>query len=346
MKVAIWGSMNFGNFGDDVMNVLMGIRLKELGCTPYLYRLNRRIAQDHGLYTVDTLKELIEDAAFAIIGGGSWLESKHLGDDYENDFKDLLFHLESYKVPLHVISIGGDKKNEFSLLSKERQDLFLSEWFRGGTVRFYGDVKTLSDSKKPIQYFPDIVLLGNEFFSKKTKNLDSKKVLHIGITTWQSKDLEILIRLVKLINLFGLRIKLTFIRTHLEEYGVNYEYIPENISGNSISVYQYRNLNEFYGMLTDLDLIISFKLHPGVAALSVDTPFFWIGGNKKVLAFLETINKQDVIFNYRRIIKYLLKGELRSNIESYSFDEVHRAQKDAQGHLEYLKSLVDLYRSN
>ena len=106
MKAAIWGSYNYGNYGDDLMAIQFAKELEKLGTEAYVYRLDRQLAQQYSVNTVDSLAELIDNSKFCILGGGGILGGGTTV--LEQDFIDLNAIAISHHCPIFGISIGGD----------------------------------------------------------------------------------------------------------------------------------------------------------------------------------------------------------------------------------------------
>jgi polysaccharide pyruvyl transferase WcaK-like protein len=340
-KVAIWGSLNKGNFGDDVMNVIFALHLKSLGCTPYVYRLNKKLAQQYGLVSVDNLDDLLDGAIFSIIGGGSWLESRKLGLSYEKDFFEYIEKTNFYNVSYYAISIGGDSNNDKKYLSSDRLKLFSNNLFKGGTVRLKSDLSTLESLGKQAYHFPDIVLLSSEFFGdKKSKNFKSKKY---RVAVSQSDSILFLrfIKKIKILSLFYKDIELIFLNTHLQEYNINYEFQLKNET-LLLKNKNYESLEDFYNFLSSIDLMISSKLHPGVAALSCGKSFLWIPGLDKTRSFLKSVKLVNFELTLNSALKLILSKKIKKIINSYPFDEIEIQKEKARGHLDFLTSIVKI----
>ncbi len=337
-KIAIWGSLNYGNFGDDVMNVIFALHLKKIGCEPYVYRLNKELASYYDIKTTESLDELLENSLFSFIGGGSWLESRKLGDTYEQDFYDYHTKLKEHNIPFYVISIGGDRNNDFTQLTQDRVELFNSPLFQGGTVRLKGDLKTLSSLNKNISHYPDIVLLASEFFLK--KKVKKSRKTKVAVTC---SDKKLLDKFTKKINRYSFlfkNIEIIFMRTHLPEHKLDYEFFcakETSITKN----YHYTNLDHFFSFLSSIDLIITAKLHPGVSALSCGTPFFWIPGYDKTRAFLNSVDQSDSEYDPNKIFRPLSFLKTIKKIKNTNFIEIEKQKKEARGHLKYLTNLVN-----
>lgn len=341
MKVAIWGSLNFGNFGDEIMNIMIGLKLKSLGCDVYLYRLDAKQAERYGLKTVDSLDSLLEGAKFSIIGGGSWLESRPLGLDYESDFEDYLENIEKYAVPFYVISIGGDTNNDYRRLTIDRYRLFSCKFFQGGTVRLKSDLKTMEIFQKDIECYPDIVLLSDSFFLKKQKEKSDKFRIAISVTNHSKSDF--FNKIVGQIPFFYDNYEIYYLRTHLPNYSFTYEH-HSKFTNTRIHNVNYENLEDFFSILNNMDIVISQKLHPGVAALSCNTPFLWVGGSDKVAAFFNSIGFVRFKHSIGSLMKMIMKKQIQQYVINYNFDEIHSQKTLAIGHLNYLERLVTNYK--
>lgn len=339
-KVAIWGSLNYGNFGDDVMNVLFALHLKSLGCTPYLYRLNKGLAEKYGIKTVDNLDDMLKDASFSIIGGGSWLESRKLGEEYEEDFYEYIKKTKLYKVPYYAISIGGDSRVEKEHLTDDRILLFSNEMYSGGTVRLKSNLKTLESFGKKVFYYPDIVLISNEFFGDKYLHKRDTKKFKIAITQGRNNPrLKNFIRKFKLLNLFNSDVEIYFLNTHLPEYNLNYEFQVSKES-KGLKNKQYESLEELYNFVNTIDIMVSSKLHPGVAAISCGKPFLWVPGFDKTRSFLKSVKLENYEYELNAILDLILSKKIKNIIDNYSFDEIKKQKEMARGHLNFLTDIV------
>ncbi|MFT5914978.1 MAG: hypothetical protein ACJAWV_002247 [Flammeovirgaceae bacterium] len=340
MKIAIWGSLNYGNFGDDVMNVIFALEVQKMGATPYLYRLDKGLAKQYGLHTVDNLDDLLKDASFSFIGGGSWLESRKLGDAYEKDFDDYLDKLEHYKVPFYAISIGGDSVVDKNLLTEDRIRLFSSPLFKGGTVRLREAVELLGQFDKKVELFPDIVLRSSEYFlSQNSTPSNTGNKFRIGISWSASKHVRKLMHIIKFTPLIYDKYEIFFLNTHLPKYNMQYEE-SFNIKSEKINNFQYENLEGFYDFIKSLDCVISSKLHPGVAGLSCKVPFFWIPGYDKTRSFLKSVDLAEYEFTEWEIIKLLLSKNIVGLAQSYDFKELENLQTESVGHINYIQDII------
>lgn len=340
MKVAIWGSLNYGNFGDDVMNVIFGRHLKSLGCEVRLYRLSERYAQSYSLISSSTLDDLLENVDFCLIGGGSWLESRELGRSYEEDFVELKNKLEEYDVPLYIASIGGDHSSSFANLSLDRRELFGSSMFKGGTVRLASDLKVFEGQGVSVFHFPDIVLQSAQhFLHDARKRGDNNQKFRIAISVGDGSHLRSLIKRIRLFPFLYRKYEIYFLRTHLPEYNLSYEY--QHIGGPAnLLNYQYTDLESFHKFIQSVDVMICSKLHPGVAALSCGTPFLWVGGYQKTRAFMDSVALSKYEVRLEDVLRSIKARRIEELVKAYPFAELQRQKVKSMGHLDYLTKLT------
>ena len=60
-KVAIWSSLRFTNYGDDLQALAYAMFLKNEGYEVKLFQLDKGLAELYGVETVDTIDELCKD---------------------------------------------------------------------------------------------------------------------------------------------------------------------------------------------------------------------------------------------------------------------------------------------
>lgn len=342
MKIAIWGSCNYGNYGDDIMVLMFARFIKEHGATPVTYRLDSRLAKIYDVKTVSTLEELVKEAKFTLIAGGSWLEKKQFKEEnfgFEKDFIDLLSTLEKYNCPLYSFSIGGDGHEDPSILTKSRLSLFSSDVYKGGSVRLPEDVKLLKTLGKEVKLFPDIVLSLPKFWAPKT-DTKSEKGLKIGLQLSSNG-----IKIFKTIDLISWVYPNQYysINSHLPNYGLDYELkFPELTSKKQN--FQYEDPQTFIDFISSLDILISSKLHTTVTAISYGVPILLLGGLNKTKNFLKSIHAENSITEAKTINKYLLMNTpIKESNKNFDWDLIQRQQMESYQHFELLRSIISAY---
>ena len=133
-KVAIWSSLKFTNYGDDLQALAYAEYIKSLGYEVKLFQLDKGLAEMYGVETVQTIDELCKDINLCIIAGGGLLSPfnylrRTLNKSYaewELMFKELYRATQQYGTKFCAISMGGDGKDHspFLMYGKWRRKLF------------------------------------------------------------------------------------------------------------------------------------------------------------------------------------------------------------------------------
>lgn len=348
MKVAIWGSYNHGNFGDDVMAVLFSEVLAAKGAQPIAFRLDSAISSRYRIRTVNSLDELFRGAAFAIIGGGMMLGEasairrvlRPYARSFERDFFELRSACRRSGLTVFPISIGGDGEDDLSRLSRERLAFFKSSHCGPATVRLPSDVKLLEVLGKQATYYPDVLLsIANRWQLRREDGRDDR--FHLGVNLNRRTGARLMRALLEL-TLRHKRLVLHFIRSHLVDAAASYEIMPTAF-GESVQLHRYRDPKETAAFLGSLDAIVSSKLHLGVVALSYGVPFLSFSGKGKTRAFMRSIGAEHAVFavaqerSVVRTLEDMLVGRMspKALIGSASV-----AARESLGHLERLENLT------
>lgn len=349
MRVAIFGSYNHGNYGDDLMAILYARIIKDMGHEVIIYRFAEDLGKSYGFLTTNSIDELIKDATFCIIGGGAFLASTHLpmSDvffDLEEQCLALKNTCEKYNCPIYGISIGGEGYGERTALGLGRTQLYSSAIFKGASVRIEGDMKLLQFLQKEAIYFPDVLWQTSNYWNAEKKTDDNK--FNIGINLSDDQLTKKIVEKLMLVKNIA-NINLTFFRLHRPQYNLNYEYFHHSDSANIKNI-TYTTPEEFIPFLANQDLVISAKLHLGLTGLSYYVPFISLLGQGKTTALLKSIGFNRFILppSRKKIIKLIY--DITFNKSSILLNEketliVQQEVKKSEGHLDYLKRLVNHY---
>jgi len=309
-KIAIWGNNRYSNYGDDLQTLVFALHVKNIGLNPIVFQLEKEIANKFGLEVADNLDELFQDVHLCIIAGGALLTPfslvrrtlQKVAIEYEADFRDLNHAIKKYPhVKVCAISIGGDgeQRQPNKHYSRHRISFFSSSQFLDGTVRLTGDVEQMKKFGKNFKFIPDCLLSVNKFVKPITavKNSSDGLVSKVGFNFKKGKYLSKHF----LDELFAYadknkNIVFYFITTHLEKTGMDYEYIPDKETEN-IKIIKYADPEELLEFMTELDVLISSKLHLGITGLTVQTPFLSYRGPGKAKSFLRSIGGGKMILD-------------------------------------------------
>jgi len=347
MKVAIWGSYNYGNYGDDIMAIMFAKHLQKLNTQPMVYRLDNTLADKFNLQTTNSLDELFKSAAFGIIGGGGMLVADSflrtmlspVSRKFEQDFKQLTRYAAHYHCPIWPISIGGSGHTSHPLRSS-RKIFFRSPWCQTPSVRLAEDIHIMKKLHRDAIYYPDVLLNAAQWFCISKKPVSDDQI-RIGVNLNRKDSDGFEHKLIASVSNTP-NITLYFFRTHLAQYHIHYEFLPEH-TNEQIQIHQYTDPKSTLEFLSGLDVVLSSKLHLGLTALTTDVPFFSFNGKGKTKAFLKSIDASSSIYQSDQDEQLLYD---LINIKNYDLSRqcdmqaFRQYQQDSNKHFTHLAAIV------
>ncbi len=308
-KISVWGSYLWGNFGDDVMGLMVCLRLKSLGYSPVIFKLDQLLADRYGVETTDKLDHLFVGTSALVIGGGGLLCGGNLMD---SEWAALEAALISQELPIHIFSIGGDGIDADPHVSASACRVMGSRLVRSATVRLSTDISALrliSPALERIHCFPDVLLTAPEFFEPlpctQEKPLSSEPMI---INTGKSRAVTVLDS-IQVHAAPVLPRPILFAATHLEHLRrskgpvrLDYEYQSKSTAQNIA----YHNINQMASVVSSASSVVSGKLHLGVFALAYGTPFISINGATKTIAFMKQAGLESSILAINRLLSLRL----------------------------------------
>jgi polysaccharide pyruvyl transferase WcaK-like protein len=293
-KIAIWGSYLWGNFGDDLMAIMTALYLKQRYHDPIIYKLDATLADFHQLKTTQNLDELLANTSALVIGGGGFLGGNSLMD---NEWLQLENALASKKLPIHILSIGGDGIAADPHVSSSACRLMGSHFVRSASVRLESDIaalKRINPGLCKLEQFPDIVFTAPSFFPP-NKLASKRRNNTIILNLLRSKPLAFveasfgLAPAARTTNLLFAATHLDHLRKSTAQPKLDYEYQSQHPRKNL----RYTGISTHVNALAEASAVISNKLHLGVTALAYGTPFFSINGAPKTQAFMRESGLND-----------------------------------------------------
>ncbi len=333
MKIGIWGLYDKGNFGDDLMAAMFFNYLKQIGATPLVYNASTYLVNELSTESITNLNEFVSNVDIVIIGGGGMLVNnslpkillRKLNFEFEKSFYDLRKALKRFNKKLIPLSIGG--ANSSFLNNPFKKDLFNSHYSPLGTVRLPSDLNLVS---KKFKYNPDVVLSTSSFFPGKPKSESKRKKVLLNL---KEKNAHTLIAEFERRDFFN-KFEIQSFSSHA-------------ISENKFGSYEYQLLNksssfdtiqEACSIISDADIIISSKLHVGVAGLAYNVPFLSYCGPQKAKEFLKDYGRTEWIFDDSIAICDKLETFGTNGFTEVFNDEY---QKQSFHHFEILKQYMN-----
>ena len=346
MKIAIWGSYNYGNYGDDIMAVQFAKYLKSLNAKPIVYRLDKQLAKRYQLEATDSLNELLSDAKFCIIGGGGFLV-ENFSAPFEEDFRCLHQASIEKNCPVYPLTIGGEGFGKNASLSYWRREFFQGNMCQSCTVRLESDKVLINHFGKEAFYYPDVLLSVAEFWqieSPTNQNNNRSNTINVGINIPNTLQCKLLAFQLNIIASVRKDIIFHFIKTYLPSSSINSELRPKQLSSN-IKYHVYSDPQSTLEFLATLDLVVSYKLHLGLTALVLGVPFYSLGGSGKATAFLSSIGADFAV--WKTVDKRFKVAAFLSNPENilqaknkFNFTIIDKLTVNSRGHLDFLSQLV------
>ncbi|TQF00130.1 MAG: polysaccharide pyruvyl transferase family protein [Spiribacter salinus] len=263
--VALFGFYNRGNFGDDLMAVIIGTALQEHRIEFKVYGLPSKVREEFGFAGEDTISRLLENASVVVIGGGGFLLSQgsRLFDD---EIKRLCDECEVRSIPIYMISVGGDGK-PYDQLSPARQRVLDQAEFV--TFRNQEDRLCLQGaaSNKQVYVFSDIVWSTGAVlpFSRNPKG----KGITIGVdASISEKRARVALRLLRMLERASLgRVQLVMVRQNWNDQRAG-SYDDDISYGDGFE--------EFVRRVAALDIIVTQRLHVGLLGMSYGNSVFYV----------------------------------------------------------------------
>lgn len=360
IKVGLFGFYGYGNFGDDLMAVLFARFLQQQNVDVVVYKLCQPYAAEYRLHVANTIPELLDGTDLVIIGGGGALISRKPSRWKKRqwglsaklavrakEYALLLDMLSQRKIPLYALSVGGNGIYPDPLTPSYKQRIL--EISRYVSVRNSEDLELLQRVGTPGEFFPDIVWQTSTFFSlQRPQNTR----IRIGIDIYFSNILKqcalYLPLIIYMITLIRHDLDFVFIdTTNKSKSPFRALHWPRNRKNTTI--YQFYELPHDLDVLTSLDLVISSRLHLGVACLSYGIPFLSLFGERKTRICLKNARLSHLYFSHRQIgnfVSLMLSKEKLSNLMT-DFQIPHRdnvIQKSSY-HFKQLQNILVKHQS-
>ncbi|MCV9388487.1 polysaccharide pyruvyl transferase family protein [Reichenbachiella ulvae] len=352
MNIAIYGSYKYGNYGDELMAIVIANYIKSKGFKPIVYGLDYELAKELQIESTFSVTDLISRASVCLIGGGAFLsfgENSNLNPieiEHEEEIIQLKNECLSKGCDVYCISIGGDGHKLYEgKMRYGRQDFFSSEVFKGGSIRLENDLKIFKNTIKSVEFVPDILWTTSKVasFNSELSNRESGKV-RIGINLHTNK--KSLINVLKFVSKFLGNIDLYFVKLHRSD-----EFKGEYLSKNESRNIKYDNPWLFLNSIRSLDLIVSHKLHLGITGLTFNVPFVSIGAKPKTISQLEMVNTGFADWNKSKtsaiimFVKLFLfpKWFVKRVHNSFDWKEIERLKIEANRNFDLIDKICDEY---
>lgn len=349
MKVAVWGSYNFGNYGDELMALMVALHLRKLGAQPVVYGLPTHVANTEKLETTQDIDYALNGASFCVFGGGSLFSTGkanrgEYAEKKKDEYRAFASALDRHNCPLYLISVGGDGPFDRGAdIEPFRRVIVNKASSLTATVRNRCDaIRLHAKYGMNATYCPDILLSLDRFWSLPRIVLGTEP-LRVGLAlegTWRRVPVWASrfggTRAVELVNLQTVR------RSRLA--------IPKT-SVDVIPTIEYHDPITMLHEIASLDLIVTHKLHIGLTAMAMGIPYICVGRTLKCKAFLYEVNSPNAYWGDKlkvlrkvRLFRLLSsKAAVKAACRLIDWDTVEAHKKESWGHLTALEHLCSTH---
>lgn len=358
-KVAIWSSLKFTNYGDDLQALAYAMFLKKEGYEVKLFQLDKGLAELYGVETVQTIDELCNDVNLCIIAGGGLLTpfdpvKRNLSKgciEWELMFKELYRATVQYGTKFCAISMGGDGKIHSPLFyyGKWRRRLFSSPNFINGAVRLEGDVAQMKKQYgKDFRYYPDMLFKSIDYFEPML--LPKTNKIRVGLNFKKNRnyhylDRRLLSDLLEYANTHD-DIEFHFTTTHMDYVGLNYQYYPDQETDN-LKIDKYTSPSQLLGVISSCDVFVTSMLHLGLTGLSNGTPFLSYRGPGKAKSFLHSVKGDWAILDdnitFSKLHDNFLVKKKEELFSQFDIEAIKRMKKESEQNYLFCKQVCELY---
>ena len=350
-EIALYGFYRYGNFGDDLAGTIFGRYLREHGVKVRIYGLCREYADAFGFTVAETVEELLDGVDGVVLGGGSMLVSRrrpswlnfgmlaHLPEVMEAGEK-LVILMRSRKIPFFCLSVGGDGRFEKPLYPPYKRKFLESAEFI--SVRNRSDLAVLENHGRTGVYYPDIIWQTASFFPSAPKRKDR---ITVGVNLYPSNVMGLnLLYIPALWRIIRLRPDVDFVFMETANARQNRFGAIALPSGRNVQRYMFHDLKEDLEMISSLHLVVSSRLHLGVAAMSYGVPFLSVSGEGKTKTFFREAGRPEMCFDRGDIPRLIRLFRDPRHWEQFVEDpvlpDISALRAESAGHLEQLKRIV------
>jgi hypothetical protein len=155
MRIGLFGFFHIGNFGDDLMAVLVAQHLSKQGHDILVHGLHEQVASEFALTTTDSIEELVKwSDCIVYAGGGAFLGRSNASSfsKFDRQLDSLLSIAAQLKKEVLGISLGGDERRTFNAARRRLLEEATYISFRNPEDKELADLRT-----GPSDIFPDVV---------------------------------------------------------------------------------------------------------------------------------------------------------------------------------------------
>lgn len=353
LVVAMFGFYGYGNFGDDLAAVIFCRHLEQLGVIVRVHGLCQPYAQAFNLNVVHTVEDLLEGAHMVLLGGGgalvshrrpSWLHTGMLSKlpEMGRTSEQIVAGAKARGIPVYGLSLGGDGRLSGPLVPTHKRRFV--EAAKLITVRNRTDVAMLESHGHKAIYYPDIIWQTGTVFPAVPEH---HRRLRVGVNLYLSNLIGVNIMYALALRSIVRRrrdIDFVFIET---ANTVKNKFGAISLRGTAnLHAHIFNNPLDDLALISSLDLVISSRLHLGIAAMSYGVPFLSIGGEGKTRTMMKELGFAELCFGPSHVCRFTRLMRTPENIGTFiathfHVDDALAYASQSKGHLDQLSTIVE-----
>jgi len=283
--IGVLGFYRTGNFGDDVMALMVAKRLIQAGQSVIILGLPEPLAQLVGAASIQSADKLAETADAFVIGGGGLLTDFDgaLSDPaqraVDHDCARVALIARKAGKPCFAVSIGGSSPTMTRGVRTGVIVYLMSPQFRGATTRLRCDHAFLErlyrlsrDEPPALAAFPDMVLSAARLFPNAAADLPPRPDDR-PIVAWSPGERRMDLRRVRdILKWIGSNDAVRVVVTH-NGRGEAARIAQKFPASRSLEHVAFDSPLPMLRFLAGVDVMVGPRLHLGMTALAMGTPF-------------------------------------------------------------------------
>jgi polysaccharide pyruvyl transferase WcaK-like protein len=345
-KVGLVGFYGHGNFGDELMAVIIARYLANIGVPFSVYRLCPPYAQKYNLPVAHSAEELLEDARVLLWGGGgllvpwSRLAYTALFPKAGTQFERLISMALRRKMRLLGTSVGGDGTSPRQLIPAYKQRFAESAEYL--TVRNPQDLQLLKQFGLKGEFFPDIVWQTGKWFPLRREKTGRMRIgMDIYASNLLRQNAAYLIPSLLAVTRARRDCEFVFIDTTNRTIKP-YRGLGLVIRGVNIRTHQFHEMENDLELLGSLDLLVSTRLHAPMICLQCGVPALSLFAEKKTILMFRNLGLERLCYGKGRVGEFLAlmrdKEKMERFIREFRFPDVVSLRAESDGHLQVLRA--------
>jgi polysaccharide pyruvyl transferase WcaK-like protein len=333
MKIGLFGYYRYGNFGDDLMAVLLADHLAAEGHEVRVFGLKAEIAESAGVKATDDLEGLVAWADCLVYGGGGVFLDVSANRRIDADLDAFLDARQRRGVALYAVSVGGDGRSRYQTLSAPRRRLLEEADFI--TFRNPEDERLArAAGLTRFEIHPDLV-----WATGRRQPSDPKHLISLEFSSTRNR-----LQYYTTFALASLASSRAVVDVTLE-HGKAATGLKDRIRSAAFRAGRYDNVCGMMRLARESCCTFTSRLHYGLVALASGSITFLVHPADKARIVFERLGLDDYIIDRPDRMRQVIHEVMRHGAERYALSgaqrtRIHTAVERSERHFETLSSLI------